>query len=113
MTWTELTDQKQLDQLREISLTQPVLIFKHSTRCSTSRLMLDRLERNWDINDAAELKPFFIDVISRREVSKAVAELFDVEHESPQVLIIQNGRTSGDFSHYEIDYGRILDAVRN
>lgn len=113
MTWTELTDRNQLEQLREISLTQPILIFKHSTRCSTSRLVLDRLERNWDVHETAELKPFFVDVIGRRDVSNAVAELFDVAHESPQVLIIRHGNVAQDLSHYEIDYNKIARLAKS
>ena len=89
LNWLNLTDINQLDDLIESSVNQKVIIFKHSTRCSISNMVKDRLERNWP-NDLLEQDVYYLDLLSFREVSNAIAEKLDVEHQSPQVLIIEN-----------------------
>lgn len=112
MNWTELKSPDQLDVIREESNSKPVLIFKHSSRCSISRLALDRLERKWG-QEAQGIKPYFLDLISYRDISNHVAHQFDVEHESPQVLLIRNGNAVYDRSHYDIEFGGIVAAANN
>jgi len=112
MNWIELTSPHQLDEIKKESEMNHVLIFKHSTRCATSKLSLDRLERNWTAERTA-VKPYFLDLLNYRSVSNLVAETFDVEHESPQVLLIHKGQSILDLSHYAIDYDPISRAIRN
>ena len=113
MNWIELTTVKQLEQIKNESQEKPVLIFKHSTRCSTSRMSLDRLERHWNSKEMKDIKPYFLDLISYREISNLIAAQFNVLHESPQVLIIWKGKSVLDLSHFEIDYQQIKEAVKN
>jgi len=75
-----------------------IFIFKHSTRCSISRMVLDRLERSLNVNEPA----YFLDLLSYRELSNLIAERFSVEHESPQVLVIKNGICTLHASHNAI-----------
>lgn len=112
MKWNELRSPDQLDVIREESKSKPVLIFKHSSRCSVSRLALDRLQRKWDA-DAGGIKPYFLDLISFRDISNRVADQFSVEHESPQVLLIRNGSVIYDRSHFDIEAGEIIAAAGN
>jgi bacillithiol system protein YtxJ len=112
MKWNELRSPDQLDVIREESKSSPVLIFKYSSRCSVSQLALDRLERKWS-DQAGAIKPYFLDLIAHREVSNRVADQFEVEHESPQVLLIRNGTVVFDRSHFEIEFGEILAAASN
>lgn len=112
MTWKELKSEDQLDQIREESKSNPVLIFKHSRRCSVSRVALDRLERNWKESETKHLRPYFLDLISFRDTSDRIAIQFDVEHESPQILIIENGESVYDRSHFDIDYTKILEVSK-
>ena len=113
MKWVELKTVEQLGQIREESKKHPVLIFKHSRRCSISKAALDRLERNWKEDETAHLKPYFLDLVTFRKTSDLIATQFDVEHESPQVLIIENGQSIYNQSHFNIDYGNILKASKN
>lgn len=107
MDWISLNDTKQLDEIVAESKVRPVLIYKHSTRCNISRSALDRLERKWDVSVVGDVKRYFLDLISFREVSNRIAEIFDVEHHSPQILLISNGKSVLDLSHYEIDFDQI------
>lgn len=112
MKWVELKNDAQLDEIREESKQNPVLIFKHSNRCSISKAALDRLERNWKEDEMAHVKPYFLDLITFRATSDRIASQFDVEHESPQVLIIENGQSIYNQSHFNIDYNHILKASK-
>jgi bacillithiol system protein YtxJ len=112
MEWNELTKEEQLVQLQEESRSKPVLIFKFSSRCSVSRVALDRLERKWNDADMGHVKPYFLDLIANRSTSDKIASEFLVPHASPQVLIIENGRSIYDESHFGIDYGRILEITQ-
>jgi len=111
INWIALTKEDQLDTIQAESQTLPVVIFKHSTSCSISRATLDRLERNWKQEDLLPVKPYFLDLLSYRKISNEVASTFHVEHESPQILLIKNGKSVYDKSHFEIDFAGIKNAV--
>ena len=113
MNWNELNEESQLEALTQESVQHPVLIFKHSTRCSVSRLTLDRLERNWKHEELQDVKPYFLDLITYRNISNAIVEKFNIEHESPQILVIKNGECVLDQSHYAIDYQVIRSVAKN
>ena len=112
MSWISLKDLKQLDEIIAESKTNPVIIYKHSTRCNISRSAFDRLERKWDASATGGVKRYFLDLISYREVSNRIAEIFRVEHQSPQILVIADGRSVLDLSHYDIDFESIKTAFQ-
>jgi len=107
MNWTILEDLEQLNRIKEESAEKIVLIFKHSTRCNISRATLDRLERSWKEEEMKNVKSYFLDLISYRAISNQIVNQFGVEHESPQVLIVQNGKSIYDNSHFGIEYDAI------
>jgi bacillithiol system protein YtxJ len=111
MNWKKLTESTQIEEIKELSNTKPVLIFKHSTRCSISSMSLDRLLRNWKTEDGEKVVPFFLDLIAFRSLSDQIEEEFGVPHESPQVIIIRNGKAVYDNSHYGISYPEIMAQV--
>lgn len=113
INWTELNDEAQIESIREESKEQPVLIFKHSTRCSISRTALDRLERNWKPETLAPVKMYYLDLLSHRNVSNRVADYFDVAHESPQVLLVKDGKPVHVRSHLGIGFEEIQRALTN
>jgi len=108
MNWKPLTSASDLAVLIERSYQQPQVIFKHSTRCGTSSLVLNRLERASDIPDADF---YMLDLIRYRDVSNKIAELFNVYHESPQVLLIKNGECHYEESHLGIDMFELGDQI--
>jgi bacillithiol system protein YtxJ len=99
MHWNPLTDLHQLDEIVEISQNQPVVIFKHSTRCSISSTALSRFERAWgDTENAA----FYLDLIAYRPISLEIAEKFEIQHQSPQALVINKGACTYSATHWDI-----------
>ena len=113
MKWSELKSVHQLEEIRKESKENPILIFKYSSRCSLSQLALDRLERNWKETEMTGVKSYFLDLIAFREVSNRLAHEFEVEHESPQVLVIENEKSILDQSHMSIDYQGIKAALQS
>lgn len=107
MDWISLKDSKQLDEIIAESKLQPVIIFKHSTRCNISRSAFDRLDRKWDSTSMGKIKKYFLDLLSNRDLSNRIADIFKVEHHSPQILVISDGKSVLDLSHYDIDFDRI------
>jgi bacillithiol system protein YtxJ len=112
MQWIELNSVTQLEEIKKESEGSPVLIFKHSTRCSTSRMSLDRLERNWNEKESNGMRAYFLDLLHYRNISNLIAELFGVEHESPQVILVVKGKAVLDLSHFEIDFNHISRAIK-
>lgn len=99
--WNDLTDLQQLNEIQKESNEKPVVIFKHSTRCSISRMALKQFENEFDLHD--EVKPYFLDLIANRDVSNEIANRFEVVHQSPQILLIRDGKSVYDASHDRID----------
>jgi bacillithiol system protein YtxJ len=109
MNWSQLTTTAQLDEVVEESKNVPVVIFKHSTSCSISATAKSRLERQCSNNaDLTKVKFYYLDLLSYRPVSNEIAEVFQVRHESPQLLLIQDGMCTYDASHLGIN----VDAIK-
>jgi len=113
MKWKNLTRLEELQSLQQESLQTPVIIFKHSTRCSISRTVLSRIERQWNDAEMETVRVYYLDLLSFREISNQIAAHFNVEHESPQILVIRNGKVIFHRSHLGIDYDSIKAAIKN
>ena len=105
INWIELTNLGQLDEIRTLSNEKPVAIFKHSTRCSVSRMALKQFENEFDSSD--KVTPYFLDLIAYRDVSNAIADQFGVTHQSPQLILIKEGKAVYYVSHSDIDAGEL------
>jgi len=99
--WHQLTTEAELGAVIKRSHTVPCVIFKHSTRCSISSMAKGRFERNWDL-DGTEIEPYYLDLIANRPVSNKIAETLGVVHQSPQIILIKNGKAIYDTSHNDI-----------
>lgn len=99
--WNPLTDLGQLNEIVDFSNEKVVLIFKHSTRCSISRFALKQFENEFDLED--KITPYFLDLLNHRDISNEIAVRFGVEHQSPQLILIKNGKAIFSASHSDID----------
>lgn len=107
INWVELTDLSQLDEITTQSSEKIVAIFKHSTRCSISRMALKQFENEFD--SAEKVIPYFLDLIEYRGISNEIASRFGVTHQSPQLIVIKNGKAVYNASHSDID----AEALKN
>lgn len=108
MAWRELSSLKGIDSVVDASSERPQLIFKHSTRggiSSGAKFRLDNslkeLEVDFDCN--------FLDLLAHRDISAAIAERFGVQHESPQIIAIKDGKEVFNLSHSSIRFDTIQD----
>ena len=88
----------QLDALSSVSATKPVIIFKHSTRCGISAMVLRQFTKSYDL-PLEQMQPYILDLLSYREISNEIAIRFQVLHQSPQLLVIKNGSAVHVASH--------------
>ena len=108
MQWINLNN---LDQLNTIKKAENYsVIFKHSTRCAVSMMAKRGFESGWDAI-SAETNLYFLDLISHRDISAQIAEIFQVHHESPQILLIKNGECILDASHSDISADEIAEVI--
>ena len=110
MNWIALTDEQQLDRINEQSATQPVVIFKHSTRCSISMMVKKRFELDWN-KLPEDLPLYFLDLIKYRDLSNQVAQDFEVYHESHQLLLIKDGECILDLSHGQVSVEEAMSVL--
>ncbi|TCD00559.1 bacillithiol system redox-active protein YtxJ [Pedobacter frigidisoli] len=108
MTWVNLTS---IDQLNEVKAASGYsLIFKHSTRCSISMMAKRNFEFSWDVIPE-NTKLYFLDLISYRDVSNEIASLFQVAHQSPQILLIKDGDCVLEASHSDISAEEVAEVI--
>lgn len=104
MDWISLEDESQLKDIIERSEQRPQLIFKHSTRCSVSSMAKNRLMKN---ELPEEVDFYYLDLLKHRDISNKIAADLGIEHKSPQVLLIKNGKCVYTESHSAITMDEI------
>ena len=105
-SWLIINDLSSYEAACQKSYEEPILIFKHSTRCSISTMALNRIESSNDeyrvINNC-----YYIDLLKHRDLSNLIADNFNVIHASPQILVIKNGKCLYNTSHSNINWKNI------
>ena len=109
INWVPLTDLGQLNEIIQLSNEKPVVIFKHSTGCSISRMALKNFENEYDLGE--NIAPYFLDLIAFRDISNEIASRFEVVHQSPQLLLIIGGKSVYDVSHSAIDADELKSKI--
>lgn len=108
MIWKNLEQLIALEEIDKASFTHPILIFKHSTRCSISDVAKARLDKEENLNG---VDFYYLDLIKHRDISNALAQKYNVHHESPQILLINKGECVYDESHIGITMAEIKEQV--
>ncbi len=99
MNWKEIKSIEQLEEIIAASKDKTQVIFKHSTRCFISKMVKRKFEHDWNSDDT----PYLLDLINHRDVSNSIAEKLNLEHQSPQVIVISKGKVIHHNSHSEIN----------
>jgi bacillithiol system protein YtxJ len=106
MAWVKLSSQKDLERLIIDSEYAPVVLFKHSTRCSLSTMAMNRLNES-----TKKIDIHIIDVICNRDISDLVAQKFQVKHQSPQLIVLKQKNCSFHVSHMNISANIIFEHI--
>ena len=101
VNWIHLTNLDQIKQIRSLSKSETVFIFKHSTRCGISKMVIKRFENMFD-ESMNTIKVYYLDLLNYRDISDEVGATFKVTHQSPQLLIIKNEVSVFNTSHQDI-----------
>ncbi|MEC7263430.1 MAG: bacillithiol system redox-active protein YtxJ [Bacteroidota bacterium] len=109
LPWNELNDMAQLDMILEKSNQRAQVIYKHSSTCGISSMVLNMFTNSYDLETDCDL--YFLTIQYHRDISNEIAHKFGVRHESPQLLIIKNGEVTFHTSHgaiADIDFSKYL-----
>ncbi|MDH6253742.1 bacillithiol system protein YtxJ [Chryseobacterium sp. H1D6B] len=99
--WNKITSEEDLKKAVEQSYSNKIAIFKHSTSCFISKTVLKNFEKEIEnINQKADL--YYLDLLAHRLLSNKIAEDFGVTHQSPQLIVIENGKAVNNASHQDI-----------
>lgn len=101
LNWLPLTSLEQLEEIKEQSKTNAVLIFKHSTRCGISKMVIKQFE-NLFTEEHQNLKVYYLDLLNHRDISTEIGVMFQVMHQSPQLIVVQNEVSVYHASHSDI-----------
>ena len=100
-----IDDRTTLENLLTDSTRKPVIVFKHSNACSISARAYREMEKVDGVN--------ILEVQSARDVSHELANRTGVRHETPQVIILRDGKAIWNASHFDVTAGDVAKAVES
>ena len=99
--WNNIESEEDLAKAIEKSYSKKIAIFKHSTSCFISKTVLKNFEKEIEnIDQKVEL--YILDLLANRTISKKISSDFVISHESPQLIVIENGKAIDNASHQDI-----------
>ncbi len=108
MDFTPLENEEQLSEIKKAKGYN--VIFKHNTTCPISKSVRRQFEEEADTLPEVS-SVYFLDLLANRNLSDAIAEEFNVKHESPQLLLIKDGRCTYNKSLYDISAEGTAEAI--
>lgn len=109
MGFSPLNNNLEFEAILQESMRQPQIIFKHSTRCYISSSALKRMN---DCIENPSASYSLLDLIAHRDISNAIATQLNIEHQSPQAILISEGKVIKSWSHEKIDAETILLSIQ-
>ncbi|MGP0585890.1 bacillithiol system redox-active protein YtxJ [Paenibacillus timonensis] len=111
-TWMRIQSIQELNDALVRSSSQPLLLFKHSTRCPISAGAHKEAEAYLNGTPREDVTYGLIYVIENRDVSNEAAERLGVKHESPQAILIKEGQAVWHTSHSKITKAALQEILR-
>ena len=99
----QLSDRQSWEKLLAESAQHPVLVFKHSNSCPISSWAYREMEKFENVN--------LLIVQSARELSHEVATITGVQHETPQIIVLKDGKAVWNASHYNVKAASISEVL--
>ena len=101
-----INNKETLDKLITDSGAKPIVIFKHSNACGISAAAYREMEK---LDSQVNL----LEVQSARDVSRELADLTGIRHETPQVIVLKDGKAVWNASHFDVKAGAVLKALES
>lgn len=105
--WKNIKSEEDLEKAIESSYQHKIAIFKHSTSCFISKTVLRNFEKEVENTDQ-KVEVYYLDLLAHRPISTKIAEDFGIRHESPQLIVIENGKPVNSASHQDISLSQIV-----
>jgi len=105
--WKKIQSEEDLKAAIEKSHTGRIAIFKHSTSCFISKTVLRNFEKEIENSDQQAADLYYLDLLAHRPISNKIAEEFGIRHESPQLIVIENGKAVKNASHQDISISQL------
>ena len=99
-----IEDRAAWGQLLTASKERPILIFKHSNACGVSSAAFREMEKLENVN--------LLEVQSARELSNEIEATTGVTHETPQVIVLRDGKAVWNASHYRVKADTVSEALQ-
>ncbi|MGO4709796.1 bacillithiol system redox-active protein YtxJ [Chryseobacterium sp. 2TAF14] len=108
--WNTIKSEEDLEKAVQKSYENRIAIFKHSTSCFISKTVLKNFEKEIENSEAQNqnVSFYFLDLLAFRPISNKIAEDFEIRHESPQLIVIENGKAISNASHQGISLSQVL-----
>ncbi|PWN71438.1 bacillithiol system redox-active protein YtxJ [Chryseobacterium phosphatilyticum] len=105
--WKKIESEEDLAKAIENSYHHKIAIFKHSTSCFISKTVLRNFEKEVENSDQ-QIDLYFLDLLAHRSISNKIAADLEIRHESPQLIVIENGKPVYSSSHEDISLSQIV-----
>ena len=102
----KIDNKETLDKLVTDSRTKPIVIFKHSNSCGISSAAYREMEK-------LEAPVNLLEVQSARDISRELAAMTGIRHETPQVIVLKDGKAVWDASHFDVKAGAVRAALES
>ena len=109
---TPLHRLEELDALLAESQQRPLLLFKHSYTCGISAEALDEIVEHLN-HESVDARYAMVTVQTHRELSNEVAARLGVRHQTPQAILVKDGRAIWTASHFRVNAGEIRKALES
>jgi bacillithiol system protein YtxJ len=101
-----------LSEIIEASEKESVIIFKFSAECASSDRLRNKLEKG--LEDKTINSPIYLVTVQKlRVLSGKIEEYFGIKHESPQIIVLKNGKTTYSAHHNEIQLENFVLVIQN
>ncbi len=105
--WKNIKSEEDLAEAIKSSYQHKIAIFKHSTSCFISKTVLRNFEKEVESSNE-EPEVYYLDLLAYRPLSNKIAEDFGIRHESPQLIVFENGKPVNSASHQDISLSQIV-----
>jgi bacillithiol system protein YtxJ len=110
MNWITINSAEEVERIYKSE--EYAIIYKHSPRCMTSLMAYRKLKSDVSAVPHVDIPLYIVDVVNNRKESMTIASTFNVEHESPQILVVKNGECLFDASHEDVSLSDSLDYIK-
>lgn len=106
INWQEIYSIAEFEEVLKETHDRSLFVFKHSRRCSISTVAFSRVQSASSIENAVFI---MLDVVASRPLSNFIEEKLKVEHASPQLIVLKNGKVDSVETHLSISAQMLVD----